>query len=91
MGINTIPHRNLMASIRRFRDNLIDADLVLDDADRVVAAALEDRERARCKRNRVARHLQHLIDLYDEIESVSMTFGPEIAERHIAATLEATL
>lgn len=91
MGTLNLSQPGLMQSIRRFRDNLIDADVALDDADRVVAAALEDRERARHERNRIACHLQHLVDLHDEIESVAIAFGPEIAVRHMVATLEATV
>ena len=82
MGTTTIPQPKLMAALEQFRDNLLDADVVLDDADRAVVAAFEEQERARRERNRIARHLQHLIDLHDEIESVSATFGPETGAAH---------
>ncbi len=84
MGTSTIPHAKLMASIRQFCDSLLDCDRVLDDADRAVSAALEEQERARQERNRVALHLQRLVDLYDEAESTSATFGPEIAGEFVS-------
>jgi hypothetical protein len=73
-----------MASIQQFRDNLLDTDIALDDADRAVAAALEAQERARQERHRVARHLQYLIDLHDECAALAETFGPEIAAQCVS-------
>ena len=84
MGTTTIAQNTLMASIALYRDNLIDTDLALDGASLHVENALEEQERVHQERDRVARHLQHLIDLHEEATSVSETFGPEVAEVFLA-------
>ena len=62
---DSIIPEDLMAAMRQARDNVIDTDIVFDDADRAVLAAVEHREHARRERDRAGRHLRHLIALVD--------------------------
>ena len=50
------------AAIARWRENLIDLDVVVDDKRRLVEDALDELRVALRERNRAARHLAHLVD-----------------------------
>jgi hypothetical protein len=90
--VRTLPNRgtrrNLRAEIAQWRENVLDLDTAVDDCRRTVDAAVDAFRVAVRERDCAAAHLARLIDWHEELESISVTFGPEIADT-FAAQLEA--
>jgi hypothetical protein len=72
--------RNLCGEIARQRDLVLDLDIVVDDTRLVLNHCVEEFRKAVCARDHAARHLAKLIDWHEEVESISVTFGSEIAD-----------
>jgi hypothetical protein len=73
----------LLAQIYRLKHVALDWEIAVDDARAELDRAVHNRDGA-------VRHLAYLVDVYDEIEAVADTFGPEIAEAHATILLDGT-
>ncbi len=80
--------RKLRAAIRVWRGNVLDAEIVVDDARRAVDGAGDALRAAVRERDRAARQLAHLVALHDELTALSEPVRCAITARAAARVTE---
>jgi hypothetical protein len=83
--------RQLREAIERWRNNVIDLDVLVDDKRLALNRAVDELRVAVRERDRGTEHLARLIDWSDEVEAVAETFGPEIAAGSLDGLNEASI
>jgi hypothetical protein len=85
----TVSRRQLSQQIERWRDNLLDWDIRVDDDRRDVDAAVVRLQESVHQRDAAARHFAQLVTWHDELQARIEVFGPETVARHVAMLTEA--
>jgi hypothetical protein len=81
MGKNgTLSRQVLKLSIERYRDEVLDWEIVASDARREEDDARRRRQQAEAEQQRAAEVLARLIDLHETALGIESQFGPEVAD-----------
>jgi len=72
--VKTTQH-DLVPEIARWRENLLDFELVVDDKRQAIDRALDELRAAVRERDRAAAHLQHLVGLASDLSPEAATRG----------------